>query len=376
MRDEILLVGPVPPQIGGVEFFIDALLKSSLKEQFVLRHFNISKPKSRSRAQFGSPSGYARSFKRQLDISLISFGYSLFYFLKYLFVIPSRRIGLVHLHSSAYMSFWEKCAYLDVAKLFGKKVVMHIHGSGFDRFLIDSGPLARKAIIRHLLRCDKVVALSDSWRLFFISYIPAEKIAVIENGIDLSLFRDIQPMPDNQPTIIFLGEICARKGIYDLLPALIKVREAIPGLQCKLVGPGELERAQTESGALGLDDCVHFAGPKWGSDKADALAHAWCLVLPSYAEVFPLTLLEAFAAGLPVISSRVGGIPDFVREGENGFLVDPGDREGLAAALTKILSDQSLRKRIAETNRELALKSYDIDKCAAKIEIVYQALLA
>lgn len=375
MRDEILLVGPLPPQIGGVEFFVEALLKSPLREWFTIRHFDISKPKSRSMAQFSSPMGYARSFKRNLKTSFYSFGYSLIYFTKYLFVIPSRRIGLVHLHSSAYMSFWEKCAYLDLARLFGKKVVLHIHGSSFDRFIRESGRFARGAILRHLRRCDRVVALSESWRTFFLEYLAPDKIAVVENGIDLSLYRELEPRPAPVPTVVFLGEVCSRKGIFDLLSAFKKVLATLPDARLVLAGPGELEKSQMVARHLGISDAVEFLGPRYGAAKAAVLSEGWCMALPSYAEVFPLALLDGYAAGLPVVSTRVGGIPDFVQEGENGLLVEPGDQQGLAAALTRLLTETPLRCRMAEANRRVARERYDIDICAQRVREIYQELL-
>ncbi|HOT98247.1 MAG TPA: glycosyltransferase family 4 protein [bacterium] len=375
MKDEILLVGPVPPQIGGVEFFIAALLKSPLNERFRLRHFDISKPRSRNRDQFDSPMGYARSFRRDFLTSFFSFGYSFLFFIRYLFTIPDPRIGLVHLHASAYMSFWEKCAYLDVAKLWGKKVVLHIHGSGFDRFIRESGPCARRAIVRHLRRCDRVVALSQSWKTLLLNYLPAVKVAVIENGIDLSLFRDLQPTPAPVPTILFLGEVCGRKGVYDLLPAFRRVLEQLPEARCVLIGPGELEEVRAAAQELGITAALEIAGPKWHREKAEALSRGWLFALPSHAEVFPLALLEAYAAGLPVVSTMVGGIPDFVHDGENGFLIAPGDREGLAAALSRLLCDRALRQIMAENNRRLAWERYDISLCAEKIGALYSELL-
>ncbi|HNW60633.1 MAG TPA: glycosyltransferase family 4 protein [bacterium] len=376
MPDEILMVGPVPPQIGGVEFFVAALLKSPLRDHFRLRHFDISKPRSRRRTQFDSPMGYARSFRRDFTTSFLSFGYSLRYFLKYLLIIPNRSIVLVHLHASAYMSFWEKCLYLDVARLWGKKVVLHIHGSAFDRFIRESPPRVRRAIIRHLMRCDRVVALSASWQELFRGYLPAAKIALIENGIDLSLFRDLQPAPAAAPTILFLGEVCSRKGVYDLLPAFRKVHEQLPAARCVLIGPGELEKALATAAALGIANAIEMAGPKWDREKAEALARGWLLTLPSYAEVFPLVLLEGYAAGLPVVSTTVGGIPDFVQEGENGLLVAPGDQEALAAALLRLLNDPPLRQKMAVTNREQAWHRYDITRCAEKIRALYTEILA
>lgn len=376
MPKQVLLVGPVPPQIGGVEFFVAAMLKSPLSRQFSIRHFDISKPRSRSHAEFDSPSGYARSFTRKPWLSLLSFGYSLGHFLRYLCLIPSRRIGLVHLHASSYMSFWEKCLFQDVARLWGKRVVMHIHGSSFDRFVLESGPVSQRLILWHLRSCDKVVALSESWRRFFSRFLPADRIATIENGIDLDLYRDFTPAPDPEPTIVFLGEVCTRKGVYDLLPALALIKEKMANVRCLFIGPGELGRARQKAIELGLQENAIFLGPLWDQDKSAALARGWCFTLPSHAEVFPLTILDAYAAALPVVSTRIGGIPDFVIPDENGLLIDAGDPPGLADALLRLLTDAQMRARMARTNRQQAFELYDMAVCAAKVGQVYAALLA
>jgi glycosyltransferase involved in cell wall biosynthesis len=137
----------------------------------------------------------------------------------------------------------------------------------------------------------------------------------------------------------------------------------------------ELEKSQMVARHLGISDAVEFLGPRYGAAKAAVLSEGWCMALPSYAEVFPLALLEGYAAGLPVVSTRVGGIPDFVQEGENGLLVEPGDQQGLAAALTRLLTETPLRCRMAEANRRVARERYDIDICAQRVREIYQELL-
>lgn len=375
-RDKILMVGPLPPQIGGVEFFVEALLKSSLRDRFPIRHLDISKPKSRQHKQFDSPSGYARSFRRDIKLTLFSFAYSIYHFARYLCIIPRREIGIVHLHTSSYMSFWEKCLYLDLAKLLGVKVVLHVHGSSFDQFIVASKPRIRRLILSHLNRCDCVVALSETWYKFFTSYLPAAKVAQVENGIDLSIYKNLQTTPSATPLVVFLGEICARKGIYDLLPALQNVFAAIPEARARFIGPGEIDQARMKTEELGIADKIDFSGPRWGREKAELIAAGWCLVLPSYAEVMPLVILEGFAARLPVIATFVGGIPDVVQEGVNGFLVHAGDVDNLRAAILRILMDADLRQRMAASNEQAAWEHYDIGVCAGKVGDIYARLFA
>jgi len=374
-RDEIWLVGPVPPQIGGIEFFVQALLNSKLSQLCRLRHFDISKPGSRMQSEFQSPMGYARSFRRNLGTTLISFSYSLNYFIRFCLQLPFSSAGLIHLNSSSYMSFWEKCVYLDTAKLFGRKVILHIHGSSFDRFIRESNRISRALLLWHLRRSDAVIALSESWKQFFCNYLPEGQVVVVENGVDISLFSQSGGSKAGSPTLVFLGEICQRKGVYDLLPAIRDARELVPDLQAVMIGPGEISHAQQLASDLGLSDCVRFTGPQYQQDKLYWLTSSWFLVLPSYAEVFPIVLLEAYACGLPVISTLVGGIPDFVLPEDNGLLIQPGDRQALSRSIVRLARDAELRRRMTENNHRMAREKFDINICADKIYALYSRFI-
>ncbi len=370
------MVGPLPPQIGGIEFFLDGLLHSKLCRLWPVKHFDLSKPKSRIKTHFQSPMGYARSFKRNIFTTLISFSYSLFYFIKYLLIIPQRRWALVHLHTSSYMSFWEKCLYLNVAKLFNKKVVLHVHGSSFDRFIYESNQVSKKLILFHLRRFDCVVTLSPSWYRFFNQFLPKEKLAIVENGIDVTFYATGEEQKSLIPTVLFIGEVCQRKGIYDLIPSMVSVRQRQPNIHCVVIGPGEIEKARRMADSLGLTDCFQFCGPLHGEEKRAWMKNAWFLVLPSYAEVLPLVILEAFAAGLPVIATKVGGIPDLIQVDENGLLLEPGDQNALSEAILMLSGEEALRRHMAECNQKLAFERYDINVCAEKIDAIYRQLLS
>jgi len=374
-KPRILMIGPVPPQLGGVEFVVDDLLKSRLVEWCDVHHIDTSKPKSRSFKQFKSVTGYARSLQRPFMVSLYSYGYSFLHFLKIVMRLAFGRDQIVNLHSSAYFSFWEKCLFLDLAKLFGKKVVVHMHGSNFDRFVEESRGWARRLLLYHLNRFDCVIALSPIWERFFLTYLPLEKIGVVENGIRTSSYVGQAYARTSFPSIVFIGEVCQRKGIYDLLKVLPDMLAAIPDLKLYIAGPGELNEVAELAREQGLENHIEIVGPQFGLDKVKYLYQGWCFCLPSYAEVFPVVVIEAMACGLPVVSTYTGGIPDAVQEGENGFLVQAGDLVNLRIALTHLLTDRSLREQMGARNRQRALECYDVDTSAAKLVQIYTRLL-
>ena len=369
---KILMIGPRPPQLGGIEFVVDDLLKSKLVEWSQVYHLDTSKPKSRSHSQFKSVSGYARSFRRPLRISFYSFGYSIIALLKILMRLAFGGDQIVNLHSAAYMSFWEKCLFLDLAKLFRKKVVVHIHGSNFDRFVQESRGLQRRLLHAHLRRFDCVIALSPLWVKFFADYLPADKIGLSENGIQTEAYAVKVADPAPFPCIVFVGEVCQRKGIYDLLDIMPNLVAQLPAVKLIVAGPGEIDQVRQKAENLNLLMRVEFVGPQFGLNKLKFLQQGWCFCLPSYAEVFPVVIIEAMACGLPVVSTQIGGIPDAVVHNETGLLVSAGDRQGLEAALLRILTDQEVRLRMGRQGKQRAFECYDVNMSAAKLQSIYQ----
>lgn len=368
------MIGPKPPQIGGIESVMDDLLRSDLDQRCELFHLDISKPKSRGFKQFDSVTGYARSFKRPFIVSFYSFGYSVKYFFKILWRLASKGDQIVHLHSSAYMSFWEKCLFLDLAKLFGKKVVVHMHGSSFDSFVDNSRGLQRRALLYHLRRFDCVIALSQFWQDYFRKYVPAERIVQIENRIRVQDYQLPGAVKTPFPSMVFLGEVCQRKGIYDLLETLPKLLIDFPDLHFYIVGPGEQEQVRQILINSGLQAHATLPGPQFGREKLPWLHQAWCFTLPSYAEVFPVSIVEAMACGLPVVASFTGGIPDIVQDGVNGFLAPAGDIQGLQQALTAVLANPQKAAAMGRANLVKANEQYDISLSIRDLVRLYENL--
>jgi glycosyltransferase involved in cell wall biosynthesis len=154
---------------------------------------------------------------------------------------------------------------------------------------------------------------------------------------------------------LHVGQIGRRKGVFDLLRALRRLRDEQLSVRLVAVGPselpGELDAALALRAELKLEDAVEFTGPLQGEALYRQYESADCFVLPSYIEGLPVVLHEAGAFSLPVITTPVGAIPELVRDGANGLVVAPGNVEQIAGALRMLATDPALRERLGRQLR-------------------------
>jgi len=293
-------------------------------------------------------------------------------------LLATFRVALVHAHVAMRGSFWRKALLLALARAFGVPTVVHLHGSTFVEFYErECGPLRRRLVRRTLERAAAVIALSEHWRAYLAGIVPAARVVVIPNMVDAAAVQagiersGAARSPDG---ILFLGEIGRRKGIYDLVCALAQIAAAHPGAHLVAGGSGELDRVRRLARELGVEASLELPGWVSGEAKARLLAEAAVYVLPSYNENLPVSILEAMAAGLPVVSTRVGGIPDAVRHGVDGFLVEPGAKEELAEQVLRLLGDPALRSRLGASGRQRALEQFSPAAVLAPLEQLYAAI--
>lgn len=196
----------------------------------------------------------------------------------------------------------------------------------------------------------------------------ADRIHRIYNGLNLAEFRraDFSTTP---PLIIAVGRLIAKKGFADLLRACRLLLERGKSFRCDIIGEGPLEKELREQMVqFDLQSCVGLPGAKPQHEIREHLAAATAFVLPSVIEPdggmdnLPTVIMEAMAAGLPVVSTSVGGIPEMVIENETGFLVPPGDAAALAGAIEKMISDRSLARTLGQAGHERAQRLFSIEK--------------
>lgn len=238
-----------------------------------------------------------------------------------------------------------------------------------------SKPLLR----RFFNRIDGLLAVSPAARDYVAQYFPAH-YTIIPNGIDVARFAnpDLEPFPEYQDgyrNILFVGRMEKRKGLKYLLRALPLVKEACPRTRLIVVGEGRsragFQRAVVESG---LSDVV-FTGfvPAGELPRYHRAAHVFCAPGTGF-ESFGIVLLEAMAAGLPVVASDIVGFRQVVSHGEEGLLVPPRDPEGLARALILLLRNQDLCEAMSQRGRDKAAR-YDWNVIADQVLAFYQTTM-
>jgi glycosyltransferase involved in cell wall biosynthesis len=282
-----------------------------------------------------------------------------------------RRVPVLHVHAASRASFWRKSVFMLLGVAARCPIVFHLHGGGFSRFYEqECSPLQRRVVRFFLDRAVRVVVLSGQWAEWMATATSNPNIVCIANPVP----RPSKVRAERRNMVLFLGRLERAKGIYDLIEAFAAVRARVPDAELVCAGDGDLDAVARRAGELGMREAVHLTG--WIGDvkKAELLASAAVFVLPSYAEGSPISLLEAMAAGVPPVASAVGGIPDLIAEGANGFLVQPGDRQTLATRLSALLLDPSLRERLGAAAADTVRERFDIDRVMTQLEQMYAAI--
>jgi len=220
-----------------------------------------------------------------------------------------------------------------------------------------------------LRRADRVVCLTGAMRDELITAfgLQPDRVAVVPNGVDLVRFRP-GAAPREPAELLFVGRLAPQKNVDALLEATAELRDAGHRPTVRIVGDGgERARLQAKAARLGLSNVV-FAGRQTPAEIADAYARATVVVLPSTHEGMPLVLLEAMAAGAPVVASALSEI---VEAGGDAILtIDPADPHALASTLRRVLEDPPLRDRLSEAGRTRA-RRYTWEAVATAVDRVY-----
>lgn len=220
-----------------------------------------------------------------------------------------------------------------------------------------------------LRRASVVVCQSTEWKDLFTGLVGAcpGKFVVIPNWINAEEYgpsREARELrPKQATTALFLGWVERFKGIFELMEAMALRREELTGVRVVVCGSGsELEAVRRMVDERGLTDVVEFRGWVTGEAKRTALEEADLLVLPSYREGMPNAALEAMASALPVVGTRVGGVPALIDDGINGFLVEPGNAADLAAKLVLACRDPARLAAMGRAARLRVLERHDVRK--------------
>jgi len=250
-----------------------------------------------------------------------------------------------------------------------------VWGRGSDIYLPGRFTMMTSKLI--LQNADAVLALTEDMKQKMWE-ICDKDISVVSNGVDLERFKTSSgdQREGNAKTIIFVGRLHPVKGVQYLIEAMAIVHQEMPDVKLVIVGDG-VERSRLEELAerLNLNSCIQFAGQVPQESIPRLMHQADVFALSSLSESFGMVNLEAMASGLPIVATKVGGIPNIVEEGVNGYLVNAKNSEEIADRLLTLLQNDEIREKISANNREKA-KLYTWDEITTKVEKEYQKAVA
>lgn len=345
-RPRLLMVGPLPPPIGGVETFTQAMLESRAFDAFELRHCDTTK-------------GRAKDTQGRFDPA--NFAWAARHFARMVHAMASFRPDVVVIPVAGTWSGFLRDAGLGwIARRWPCRVIGHQHAGDISRQLERRG-LARRLVRGGFAQFHRVLVLGERWRTLFRDHGLAMPIEVCPSTFRREVVERAagfaRPSRGGaRPRLLFVGQVGRRKGVLDLIEALKRLRARGLALTLTVVGPaqaaGELDAARSATAAAGLDDAVRFTGPLTGEPLYDEFRGHDLFVLPSYNEGIPAVLYEAGSFGMALVTTPVGGIPDLVRHESNGLLVEPGDVDAVAASIERLARDPALAERLAARLRD------------------------
>jgi glycosyltransferase involved in cell wall biosynthesis len=341
--------------ISGVSTHLNLLFGSELARRFELRHFQIGS-EGRDEGRLGTLARIVAS-PFQLAAAFARSG-----------------AEILHVNTSlSPKSYWRDLIYVAVAKLCGARVVYQVHGGR----VADLWQPGLRATLRWP---DAVVVLARSELDEIRQLVPQQNVALVPNAIDCAPYLQLRrPAPAQAGVplrLVHLGRLIRSKGVFEMVEGLSLAQRQ--GVAAHLViagdGPAAAELREAVE-RLGLAAQVTFAGPTFGEAKVKLLGEADVLVFPTYhREGLPYALLEAMAAGLVPITTRVAAIPDVVTEGVHGLFVPPRDPQAIAQALITLDADRASLARMGAASRERVLAAYSVGRLADEFAALYSSL--
>ena len=303
---------------------------------------------------------------KRLIFCIIS--YIKFYFLY-------KEYDIFHIHMASYGSTFRKMKYIKLLKKKNKKVIVHIHGASYMDFYESLSNNGKKRVTNVINQADIIIALSDTWKNLFENEVGLKNVKVLKNGIDSECFVDARSIQDDMYNkILFLGRLGKRKGAYDLIYSIKKLKDRGIDIKCIMAGDGEVEEVKSLSKELKIDSNVKCVGWIDINKKKEFLRKSGILVLPSYNEGLPMAILEGMAAGKVIISTTVGAIPEVIKNRENGILIEAGDIEALTNAIEEIVNNKKLAEQISLNNVEKIEREFERKKMHLKLNEYFDCI--
>ena len=291
------------------------------------------------------------------------------------------RYDIVHINPSLNTkSLIRDAMFLLVLKLHGmRNIVVFMHGwEDRTALTIEKKAIFKKIFVALFGRVPVIYVLAQQFKRRLVAWgVDPCRVFVVTTMFDGRQFENVKrARKDDEIRMLFLSRFVKEKGVYELLEAFSALRDRFPGMTLILAGTGPEKEAMIQwVKVAGLSDCVTFPGYIRDKEKAQVLVDADVFVFPTYyGEGCPVSLLEAMAAGIPIITSKAGGISDFITDGKNGYLLDTVSTAEVEKAIVGLLTKPAARKAMGEYNREIAWRLYEASVVSKEIEAMYAKL--
>lgn len=256
------------------------------------------------------------------------------------------KLDVVHINLASIGSTYRKLIIAAWCRALGVPYVIHLHGADYREYWEEQiSPWLARRIHSMFAHAARTIVLGRVWADFVARRAPEarDRIVILPNASE----RPALPHRGggDKAHILFLGRIGERKGVPQLGEAL-KRMENLPGWRATIAGDGEVEATRAKIAEYGLSDRVDLPGWVGPEGVAELIASADILVLPSFSENLPVSVIEGMAAGLAVVATPVGAVEDIMEDERTGLLVQPGDVDALTNALTRVVTDPALRAKL------------------------------
>jgi len=298
-----------------------------------------------------------RGIQYKLYYLFSSFFKAIFYFYKF---------DIVHLHTVPGNSILVQMPVFLIALMYRRKTILHLHvGNQLELH-------SRDRIFRWVLsKADRIVVLAHTIeKILKDTYsVPESKIKVIYNPAPV-----VDGIFTKDKYILFMAYLTKNKGYDVVLEAFSKVSKSYPDWELIIAGSGEIDKAKAIVKEKGLDNQVDIRPWVSGREKESLFQHASGYCMASYMEGFPMSVLEAFAYGCPLITTPVGGLPDVLHDGENALVFNFGDIIELQAKIEQLLSSNELRTKLSIASRDLSKNVFGMASIEKELDCLYRSI--
>lgn len=348
MKGNVLVISVSNKSKGGVASVVNAFMGNEiLNKTFKMTYFHSHTSGS--------------TFKK-----VITFLYAAFIFP---FLLLSKKFDVAHIHGSLKGSFARKSYFLFWLRIFSIPSIYQCHAAQVDDFFNRLNKKQYEKVVKTFGKYDLCLCLGNSWVDKF-EVLTKRNWKVLFNPVpELNLVRT----PHATCNFTFMGELSLRKGVIDLLYAIAKTKS--DNIHLFVAGSGDLASLKDLTKKLEITDRVEFLGWVNKEKKLELLAKTDVVVLPSYAEGLPMSILEAMSLGLPVITTPVGAVEDAVTHNVHGLLVEPGNIDQLTNALTELASNDTKRSILGVAAKTKFNECFRDDQVVALLSAYYIELI-